>query len=243
MGTITFGLILILLGLVFLWGMFAGYDAWDYIKTYWPTILIISGFFNLFDRKSSKLGNLILIAIGLALQIDRLDLLDFSVWKLFWPILLIILGISILIPNKSKSYTYYDRRSNGDPAEGNVDNEEEVLEYNDINNESYISKSTILFGSTIRNDSKSFKGGNISVILGGVDLDLRHAEIKENNAVLNVNVILGGLDIIVPDNWNVHIKTTHILGSADSYKRINKDPNAPVLTIIGTVILGGVDVK
>lgn len=243
MRNITFGLILILVGLVFLWGMFAGYDAWDYIRTYWPTILIIIGFFNLFDKRSSKLGNLILIFIGAALQVDRLDLLDFNVWKLFWPILLIVFGISILMPSKSKSYTYSSGEYNKNFDEDDFEKDEEELEYDDINNENYISKSTILSGSTIRNSSKSFKGGSVSVVLGGIDLDLRYADIGKKDATLNVNVLLGGIDILVPDNWNVHIKTTHVLGGTDNHTRFNDDPNAPVLTITGSVILGGIDIK
>lgn len=238
---VALGLILILIGLVFLLGIFAGHDPWDYVKTYWPTIFIFTGLFNLFDRKSSKLSSFILISFGIALQIDRLDLLDINVWKLFWPILLIILGVRILMVNKSKSYTY-SKELNKDNKENHF-NKEEELDYDNISKEDYISKSTILFGSTVRNSSKNFKGGNISVVLGGTDLDLRQAEIKGKNITLNVDVILGGLDIFVPENWNVHLKTTHILGSSHNHTKFNDNPDAPVLTIAGSIVLGSVNVK
>lgn len=218
-----------------------------YISTYWPSVLILIGVIKLFDEKSSKLGNLILIILGGLLQADLLDILDINIWKIFWPILLIIIGLNLLIPKKTKSVTfYYDRGNNKDSFAKDKEDYEEYkneTDYDDITAESYISKSVILSTLDIRNHSKNFKGGNITCILGGMDLDLRGTEIKEKEVILNVNVLLGGIDIFVPNSWRVEVTASAILGGYNNFTRAVEDPDAPILKITGSVALAGMDIK
>lgn len=228
--SIITGLILIFLGLGFLMEKTINFDFNFYLRTYWPSILIIIGLVKLFDKRSSKIGNIILIIIGGLLQADYLDLIEFNIWTIFWPILLIISGLSILISIKSH---YKD------------DDYNYKKKYNSLNlsDEDYIRETTILSGLSTRNQSKNFKGGNATAILGGIDLDLRGATIKEKEAYLELNVLMGGIDILVPTHWRVEMTGIPILGAWENESTFNDSPDAPVLKIRCFVALGGIDVK
>ncbi|MDY0236467.1 MAG: DUF5668 domain-containing protein [Gudongella sp.] len=91
-----FGIVLILVGL----GMFLEQlnliSFGNIISIYWPMILIILGVVGLFDRKSSKFWNGVLILVGVMLQINRLDLININVFRFIVPIIIIMFGFKVL---------------------------------------------------------------------------------------------------------------------------------------------------
>ncbi|MEU3020623.1 MULTISPECIES: DUF1707 domain-containing protein [unclassified Nocardiopsis] len=85
---------------------------------------------------------------------------------------------------------------------------------------------------------------NVSVLCGGVELDLREAVLSQHEVTIQVAVIMGGLDITVPHGVRVINNTSAILGGTDLHGTDQvTDPNAPVVRLTGTCMLGGVDVK
>ncbi|MDT0331879.1 DUF1707 SHOCT-like domain-containing protein [Nocardiopsis lambiniae] len=85
---------------------------------------------------------------------------------------------------------------------------------------------------------------NISVLCGGVDLDLREAVLSRREVTIQVAVILGGVDITVPYGVRVINDTSGILGGTELHGTDQvTDPNAPVIRLTGTCMLGGVSVK
>lgn len=85
---------------------------------------------------------------------------------------------------------------------------------------------------------------NVSVLCGGVDLDLREAVLSRREITIQVAVILGGVDITVPYGVRVINNTSGILGGTDLHGTDQvTDPNAPVIRLTGTCMLGGVSVK
>lgn len=85
---------------------------------------------------------------------------------------------------------------------------------------------------------------NVSVLFGGVELDLREAVLSQHEVTVQLAVILGGVDITVPNGVRVINDTSAILGGADLHDTDQVvDPNAPVVRLTGTCMLGGVDVK
>ena len=54
-----------------------------------------------------------------------------------------------------------------------------------------------------RNSSQEFKGGDITCVMGSIKLDLTEAEIDEPPAHIHVDIVMGGLEILVPDHWIV----------------------------------------
>lgn len=228
-GKIFWGLILILLGGGLLLDQLNILDFGDVISLYWPSLLIILGIIGLFDRKSSKTGSLIIIALGALLQLNRMDLVTVDVFRLFFPIILIIVGLSIIFGKGTRKHS-----SPVDPEKWANAN---------MNMEDTLDLFVILSGNTAINQSLNFKGGKATAVLGGIDLDLRQAQLNNNQAFLDVTALFGGVEIVVPDTWRVEINGTPILGGIENSTRPNPDLDAPVLKVAATAMFGGIDIK
>ncbi len=228
-GKYFWGLILILLGGGLLLDQLGFLDFGDVISLYWPSVLIILGVLGLFDRSSSKTGNFIIIALGALLQLNRLGRVNADVFKLFFPVVLIIMGLSIIFGKNHKKYS-----SHMEPEKSSNAN---------LNTEDTIELFAILSGNSAINQAFNFKGGKVTAILGGIDLDLRQAQLNDGRGFLDVTALFGGVEIKVPDTWRVEIKGTPILGGIENQTKANPDSNAPVLKISGSAMFGGIDVK
>ena len=81
-------------------------------------------------------------------------------------------------------------------------------------------------------------------VLGGADLDLRDATPAAREVTIRVFSLLGGSDIIVPDDVQVELSSFALLGG-DDFKVEGPEPpaGAPVVHIKTVSILGGTDVK
>ena len=228
-GRVLWGFILILLGGGLLLDQTGYINFGDIISLYWPSILILVGFFGLFDRRSSKIGNIIAIIFGILFQLNRLDYITIDVFKLFFPLILIIMGLNIIF---SKGV-----RKHNSPVEP------EKWSKKNLSAEDVVDMFVVFSGIETINQSQYFKGGKISAIFGGIDLDLSGTTLNNNEAFLDVSALFGGVDIIVPRHWRVEMMGTPILGGWDNKTRPSTDPNAPVLKINGTAIFGGIEVK
>ena len=86
----------------------------------------------------------------------------------------------------------------------------------------------------------------MTAIFGGTEIDLTKAALAPGRNAIELACIFGGATIIVPDDWNVKIEVTPILGGFnDSRKLISGTPVDPSkqLVITGAVIFGGGEVK
>ena len=50
----------------------------------------------LFNNKQHYLWAILVIAVGNILQLNALGLLDVSIWRLVWPTIVIVIGVSII---------------------------------------------------------------------------------------------------------------------------------------------------
>ena len=67
-----------------------------------------------------------------------------------------------------------------------------------------------------------FNGSNVAAIFGGVKLDLRHAKF-EKDTVIKAFTLFGGIDIIVPDDVKVKLKSGFIFGGlSDDRKNVSE---------------------
>lgn len=85
---------------------------------------------------------------------------------------------------------------------------------------------------------------NVSVLFGGVDLDLREAVLAQREVVIQCAVIFGGLSVTVPPGVRVTNQTSAFLGGVDLGKVDSAtNPNAPTIRLTGTCLLGGIEVR
>lgn len=79
--------------------------------------------------------------------------------------------------------------------------------------------------------------------LGGVDIDLREARFSEREIRIRAYTLLGGVNIVVPEDIEVDVAGIGIMGEFDHKETNSGVPSAPHLRVTGVAILGGVTVK
>jgi predicted membrane protein len=98
-------------------------------------------------------------------------------------------------------------------------------------------------GGEYNYSSKSLKGGKISAFMGGAKIDLREADTTEDPMVLDVFTIMGGIEIVVPRNWEITFKGNPILGGMENKTTFEESGPTRKLVVKGSAIMGGVEVK
>jgi hypothetical protein len=87
--------------------------------------------------------------------------------------------------------------------------------------------------------SESFRGGTVTTMFGGGELDLRDATLDPAGATIHMNALFGGGNLVVPETWNVESKLVGIGGIGDGRAKLDRAADAPVLRIDGTAVFGG----
>lgn len=96
-------------------------------------------------------------------------------------------------------------------------------------------------GAKLASRSRAFRGGSALAWFGGVALDLRDAELAEG-ARLSVGALMGGVAVRVPPHWRVESSVRTLAGGVEVAPPAVDDPDAPVLTVDGFALMGGVAV-
>jgi len=80
---------------------------------------------------------------------------------------------------------------------------------------------------------------------GGTDIDLRYARFAEKHSTITAVAIMGGIDIIVPDDINVEVTGIGFMGAFELEDRAGTPPappTAPTVKITGLAFWGAVTV-
>jgi hypothetical protein len=112
-----------------------------------------------------------------------------------------------------------------------------------FSSEDYIDATTVLGGIHKNILSKNFNGGDITIFMGGAEINLSQADIQ-GTAALDITQIMGGTKIIVPSNWEIRSQLTSVFGNIED-KRQNIGVTDPqkVLIIDGTSVFGGIEIR
>ena len=95
-------------------------------------------------------------------------------------------------------------------------------------------------GEKLNFEGDTFNGASLNAIFGGIDLNLKKADIK-NETNINTTSVFGGINIFVPDNVNVEIKSTSLFGGVTN--KVENKENQPTIKIRAFCLFGGVEVK
>jgi hypothetical protein len=222
-GRIFSGLVIIAIGVIFLLANMDKLDFGDFISIYWPMILIVIGISHLLSSGFRNAGfGLLLIAIGAFFQLINLGVLEGRVWTYFWPLLIIAAGLWIIFKPRPKGF--------GDKAPKILDDD--------------LGAFVMFSGIKRRFESDKFRGGKATAILGGLELDLTQAKLKDNQATVELTTILGGIDLFVPREWKVVVDSSAILGGVDDKHRpVPATTVQATLYVKATAMLGGIDIK
>jgi hypothetical protein len=80
-------------------------------------------------------------------------------------------------------------------------------------------------------------------IMGGVELDLRHARFTAAEVTIRAFCLMGGVSITVPEDMAVDVSGFGFMGGFDQRASGPGAPGAPHLRVVGFAMMGGVDVK
>ena len=102
-----------------------------------------------------------------------------------------------------------------------------------------------MLGSSKRRWGKSiFRGADTTAIMGGCELDLREALMGAGElAVIDVFVMMGGVNIFVPPHWTVSQEIVPLMGGVQDKTRSVPSNPAQHLLVRGTVVMGGVEIS
>ncbi len=196
--------------------------SWDiFWGTVWAAGFVLSGLVNIFNyrNKTSWIWGLLLVAIGVLIGLNSYGIVDVSIWKVFWPVVLIVAGLSMMFNTSPKGI----KRS-------------KKLDKDNAGNE----KIACFWGEedAVKGD---YTGGSLVAIFGGVDLDLRQAKIKDGS-VIEIFTFCGGVNITLPDDVIIENEVRGFLGGTDD-KTLPKDSAKKTLHLKGECILGGLEIK
>ena len=91
-----FGLIILIIGIIFLLENLFNQEIWENVWLFWPILFLIWGLMELFQKKSIFFGIILLVIGGLFLA-KNFELYQWSeeIWK-FWPVIIIAIGFDQL---------------------------------------------------------------------------------------------------------------------------------------------------
>jgi predicted membrane protein len=222
-GRIFWGLILIVVGVLFLLDRLEKYDFGYLISHYWPVIFIIIGL-SIWINSGFRdfVGGFLFIIFGTVFLLIRLDILEHHFWYYFWPVLIIFFGIWLIIKPVFK------------PNGGKFPD----IKEDDLN------ISCVFSGMKRRVESQNFRGGKADMVFGGLDLDFTAAKLASNQATIHLSVVFGGIEVKVPKDWKVVIDGTPILGAIDDKHRPVPEAEAKAtLYVKASAVFGAITIK
>lgn len=262
-GKIMGGLLIVAIGSLFLAReLGAAIPAW---VLSWKMLLIGLGIVTAVKHKFRHPGWIILIGVGGAFLMNDLYP-EMNIKPIIWPVVVIIVGLFIIFKPRRKFKHHMHRhwgrhRMHHEHYKQYMEkrfgkHNSEVQAYCDygaqdysagINtNEDFI-ESTVVFAGVKKNViSKTFKGGEVTNVFGGSEINLMQADI-EGTANLEVTQVFGGTTIIVPAHWDVKTEQmVTVLGNVEDKRPVNPNigtEDRKTLRLIGTTVFGGIEIR
>jgi len=218
---IFWGLLFIVIGTIIALNSLGVTDIDIFFKGWWTLFIILPSIKGLFS-KNEKTWSFIFLLIGVALLLCAQGVISGEIiGKMIFPAILIIVGLSIIFK---------------DVIGENIDNK--IKSLNKENAQEYYATFS---GQNLKFTDDEFKGANLNAIFGGIDLDLKDANIVQDQ-VISLSAIFGGIDIIVPPNVNVKVKSTSLFGGVDNKIKSYKE-GVPTIYVKAFCLFGGADIK
>jgi predicted membrane protein len=184
--------------------------------SFWPIALLALGL-TIYSRAGDRSGRFtggVLITIGGWMVIGRLFGLHVTLGML-WPLALVALGVTMMLRAQGGRATTNDQR---------------------------ISDLAFWSGVKRRVSSPAFKRADFTAVMGGIEVDFRAAATGGGEAVIDLFVIMGGVEITVPPDWAVSNQILAVMGGVDD-RTTGSQASTNRLLLRGFVLMGGVEVK
>ncbi|MFW5986173.1 MAG: LiaF transmembrane domain-containing protein [Halanaerobiales bacterium] len=226
------GTIIIIIGVLLLFNNLGlgDFDLGYIISTYWPVVLIIWGLESLIEHNDRK--NRLNMGIGLLILVLGIAIIarNLGYYTFDFSILWKLLWPLLLI----------------------------YIGYNILKSETFSGSGSWAVMSGIERKQKGWelKDESYNALMGGIDLDLTAADIPEGETTLNMNVIMGGIDIKAPKELPIIFRGNCILGGISLFDEesggilVNREfvnngseDTTKKLVINSLCIMGGIDIN
>ena len=214
--TVLWGLLFIVAGVLLGLNVLGITNFNLFFEGWWTLFIIIPSFIGLFDKdKNDRVASFIFLLIGIALLLACNDIITFEiVWKLLLPVILILIGLSIIFKNNKPKFDKVTKTLN----QGN-----------------YICST---FREEIIKHDGDFDGITLEAIFGSIRYDLSEAKI-EKDALIKASTTFGSIKIIVPKGIKVVLKSNGIFAENRSGVESSSDT---IIYVDANSVFGGVKV-
>ena len=192
----------------------------------WQMAVILTGVYFLYK---SFFKGMLVIVVGTYFILPLTGMIQPIEIEKMWPALLILLGVLILFGSGFKKK-----------------NKKNITSMKTSVNEELFEITTIMGGDSRQLSSYDFKGGKITAIMGGVELDMTNCYLSKEGCIIDLSVIMGGISLKISREWNIKSEITPIMsGIEDEDQYSNNVHIDPAATIIlrGSVVMGGIEIK
>lgn len=194
----------------------------DTILRLWPLVFTAVGLTKLLqsDTTAGRVFGAGLVLLGLAMTAEEVWGINVDVDR-WWPLALVGLGAFIV---------YRAARGDDGVSSGPSSSDQQVSEF------------AIWSGKVRRNTSPAFRRADLTAVMGGVEFDLRGAGTQAGDAIIDVFVWWGGVEITVPPDWAVSNQVVVIMGGAEDKSTGTQDATHRLI-VRGFCVMGGVEIK
>jgi predicted membrane protein len=211
---VVLGLCVMLAGLVLALDSLGFIEAGNIFR-FWPLILVAIGAVKWMSPVPQKMSAFIWIVAGVAFLLVSLGRMSFGG---VWAMILFLVGAKI---------AWKALRPAALPRDA----------------DSVIDLMQFMGGTKTVVTTQDFKGGQVTAVMGGCEIDLRHASMPEGRAaVIDTFAFWGGIEIRVPDDWEVVSQGGAALGGFVNNAR-SQPGSKRRLVVTGLAVMGGVEVK
>jgi Domain of unknown function (DUF5668) len=214
-GRLALGLVLIATGLVLTLEQAGILNASGFLR-FWPLLFIGIGWVKM--RQPLEDGQR---AVGVALLAGGglFQLISVLSWGRAWPLALVCAGSLLL-------WQAVERPPAPAPAPPLSP---------------YVSELALLGGLKRSLRVPDLRGGYVTAVMGGVELDLRQSRILGASITLDVVAVWGGIDLKVPADWNVEGLVVPLMGGfEDKTTTLVVSDKAPRFVVRGYAVMGAV---
>ena len=266
MGTgVAVGVFIVAIGLLLLLDQ-QGYSVGYLFRFFWPAVFIFFGVETMVSCRCKGgrglIGTLI-VTFGLLLLLGALGFLHVGIYT-FWPLLLIVWGVWVIARTFGFGGDVSLSQKIRDAVEEkfrNATGKESVPHWSDSvksavqdtvsswtgreSTDAEFDYTAIFGGIKQRVTVKNFRGGRLTALFGGFQVDLTRADIDGQTAVIDASALMGGGEIRVPYNWIVEIRGIALLGAYtdETHQEVTDTATAKRLIVKGIAALGGVVIK
>jgi predicted membrane protein len=239
---------------------------------FWPMVLVVIGVLKMLQARDGggAVAGLVFALVGAWLQAEMLGLIHISLRDV-WPAALVVFGAFLVWHALSRRDTrpaappfpYADpvpppdrpaepvwgESATPPAAEPEVKAQPKTsrccvggktTRLTDTN--SSLSAVAVLGAVSRGNNSKSFRRADIMAIMGGCEIDLRHAAIH-GEAIIDVLALWGGVEIRVPEDWTVVSRIVPLMGGVEDKTRPPQGLVEHRLVLRGVAIMGGIEIR